>query len=142
MKENEEYKRLNEELKGKAEDLNSKLLEKVKHNQELLDESAKEEEKNHELQDQIDALKHSFIESLDKSTVEIKTLKQELDASITKNASLQAKIDNGGESSKTECTAVPAEEGKSTTSNRGDSTSNNSNLENIRKELQIEKERS
>ena len=120
MKENEEYKRLNEELKGKTEDLNSKLLEKVKHNQELLEESAKEEEKSHELQDQIDALKHSFIESLDKSTVEIKTLKQELDASIAKNASLQEKIDNGGESSKTEdAPQVPSEEGKSSVSNRG-----------------------
>ena len=45
MKENEEYKRLNEELKGKTEDLNSKLLEKVKHNQELLEESRRKKRK-------------------------------------------------------------------------------------------------
>lgn len=142
MKENEEYKRLNDELKGKTEELNSKLLEKVKHNQELLDESTKEEEKNHELQDQIDALKHSFIESLDKSTVEIKTLKQELDASMAKNASLQEKIDNGGASIKTEdAPQVPSEEGKSYVSNTGDSGSNNSNIENIKKELRVEKEK-
>ena len=68
------------------------------------------------MQDQIDALKHSFIESLDKSTVEIKTLKQELDASIAKNASLKRKLITG-EKCKTECITGTAEEGKSTTSN-------------------------
>ena len=84
MRENAQQKKLNEELKEKNEEVNAKLLEKVKHNQELLDESAKEEEKSNELQDKIDALKHSFIESLDKSTVEIKTLKEELDSSLAK----------------------------------------------------------
>ena len=78
---------------------------------------------------------------MDKSTVEIKTLTGTR-CIYSQNASLQEKIDNGGESSKTEdAPQVPAEEGKSTASNRGDSTSNNSNLENIRKQLQVEKEK-
>jgi len=134
MRENAQQKKLNEELKEKNEEVNAKLLEKVKHNQELLDESAKEEEKSNELQDKIDALKHSFIESLDKSTVEIKTLKEELDSSLAKISTLEEQIANGGGGGKT---SEGKTEGESKTSNN----TNSDGSDKLKNELEEIKEK-
>jgi chromosome segregation ATPase len=142
---NEALMKDNEELKQKHEAVSAKLMEKVKHNQELLDESTKEEEKNQQLQDQIDSLKHSFIESLDKSTIEIKTLKEELDNSLAKVATLEEQLANGGGSGESN-SKMEETESKTLTNNTNSNTSNSSSggdgeIEQLKQQLQAEKEK-